>query len=47
MLITEGDYSGTISVVGLDDDGVPSVEHLGSSLLRDLRKFRSSSESSC
>jgi len=46
MLITGGDSSGTLSVVGSDDDGAPLVEHLSSSLLRDLRKFLSSSESS-
>ena len=39
MLITGGDSSGTLSVVGSDDDGALSVEHLSSSLLRDLRKF--------
>jgi len=39
MLIIEGDSSGTLSVVGSNDDGAPSVEHLSSSLLRDLRKF--------
>ena len=43
MLITGGDSSGTLSVVGSDDDGAPLVEHLSSSLLRDLRKFLSSS----
>jgi len=46
MLITGGDSSGTLSVVGSDDDGAPSVEHLSSSLLRDLRKFLSNFESS-
>jgi len=47
MLITRGDSSGTLSMVGSDDDGAPSVEHLSSSLLRDLRRFLSSSGSSC
>jgi len=36
MLIIGGDSSGTLSVVGSDDGGAPSVEHLRSSLLRDL-----------
>jgi len=35
MLITGGDSSCTLSVVGSDDDGAPSVEHLSSILLRD------------
>ena len=39
MLITRGDSSGTLSVVGWDNNGAPSVEHLSSSLLRELRKF--------
>jgi len=43
MLITKGDSSSTLSVVGSDDYGAPSVEHPNSSVLRDLRKFLSSS----
>jgi len=45
MLITRGDSSGTLSLVGSDYDGVPSVEHPSSSLMRDLCKFLSSSGS--
>jgi len=40
MIIIGGDSTDTLSMVGSDDDGAPS------SLLRDLRKFLSSSGSS-
>jgi len=46
MLITGGDSNDTLSMVGSYDDDAPSVEHLSSSLLRDLHKFLSSSGSS-